>query len=236
MSLPIRAVLFDAAGTLIELSEPVGEIYARLGRQAGVDLPAWRLEDAFLRVFGSAPPMVFPNSTAAEIPGLERAWWREVVRSTFLAADSTLRFADFDSFFASTWDHFSHASAWRPRAGALATLTELKRSGLATGVVSNFDHRLHKLLQDIALAHLFDIIVTPMDVGCQKPAPGIFHFALEHLGVAPGEVVYVGDDPANDLAGARQAGLLALDVAAEGQLETLPARVATLATLGPSAG
>ena len=85
----IRAVLFDAAGTLIAPREPVGESYARLARDYGVALSAWRLDDAFRRIFAQAEPMVFPEAAPEEIPALERDWWRRVVRATFLAADST---------------------------------------------------------------------------------------------------------------------------------------------------
>ena len=58
----IRAVLFDAVGTLIELREPVGETYARMARPFGVALPAWRVDDAFRRILKRAPPLVFPDA------------------------------------------------------------------------------------------------------------------------------------------------------------------------------
>ena len=62
----IRAVLFDAAGTLIELAESVGETYARIAERFGVALPASRLDDAFYRVWASAPPMMSNGSTAID--------------------------------------------------------------------------------------------------------------------------------------------------------------------------
>ena len=42
MSRRIHAVLFDAAGSLIRLREPVGATYAREAKGFGVDLPASR--------------------------------------------------------------------------------------------------------------------------------------------------------------------------------------------------
>ena len=62
-------------------------------------LSAARLDDAFARILAQAPPRVFPDAPAAAIAELERDWWRGVVRSTFLAADGTARFADFEVFF-----------------------------------------------------------------------------------------------------------------------------------------
>ena len=45
-----------------------------------------------------------------------------------------------------------------------------------------------------------------------KPSPAFFHMALASLGLAPGEVVMVGDDIEADIGGARDAGLRAIQV------------------------
>jgi putative hydrolase of the HAD superfamily len=211
-------VLFDAAGTLIELVEPVGESYARLARQHGVALPAWRLEDAFGRVLRGAPPMAFPGAAAGAVADLERAWWRGVVRATFLATDATARFADFEAFFAELFDHFARAASWRARPGSAAALAGLRARGLATGVVSNFDHRLPAILVGLGLAAQLDCVVLPGEVGVAKPDPAIFAHALSRLRVRADETLFVGDREDQDLAGARAAGLRAIDA---GGLATL---------------
>ncbi len=221
----IRAVLFDAAGTLIELCEPVGESYARVARDFGVALPAWRVDDAFRRVFARAEPMVFPDAAPGEVEALERGWWHGIVRSTFLAADSTQRFSDFDAFFERLYAVFSEPGSWRPRAGALELLRELRTRGLATAIVSNFDRRLPGILADLGLAPWLDAIVLPADAGAAKPDRRIFALALARLGVAASEAVYVGDDEDRDVAGARAAGLEAIDVHSLATLSQLPARV-----------
>ena len=51
----LAGLCFDATGTLIETAEPVGEVYRRVALQHGIDLPAWRLQDAFARVLRHAP-------------------------------------------------------------------------------------------------------------------------------------------------------------------------------------
>jgi len=107
--LQVAAVLLDAAGTLIRTREPVGETYSRIAREHGVAIPAWRLDEAFARVLRSAPPMP-PGPDDAE-----RAWWRDVVRATFRAADQMQRFADFEACFAALYDHFARPDAWRAK-------------------------------------------------------------------------------------------------------------------------
>ena len=205
----IRAALFDAAGTLIELREAVGESYARIALGHGLEIPAWRLEDAFRRIVAQAPPMVYPGAPAAEVPARELDWWRSVVRSTFLAADSARRFADFEACFQELWSHFSGARAWAARPGAASLLERLRRRALRTAVVSNFDARLPALLEELGLAAGLDAVVLPSEARALKPDPAIFAFALQRLGVPAGEALFVGDDARRDLAGARAAGLRA---------------------------
>jgi putative hydrolase of the HAD superfamily len=232
----IRAVLFDAAGTLIEPREPVGETYARMARPYGVTLPARRVDDAFRRVLGQAPPLVFPDATVAETARSERNWWRAVVRSTFLAADAEARFSDFDAFFDALYRTFSEPDAWSCRTGCREALTELRARGISTGVVSNFDLRLHGLLEGLELAPLLDAVVLPSDAGAEKPDPRIFRLALERLGKPAAASVFVGDSAERDLAGARAVGMRAVDVGSLATLHELPDHLGRLAMTdrGPS--
>ena len=232
----LRALLFDAAGTLIELAEPLGESYARIAARFGAPISAWRLEDAFARCFRRAPPMVFPGETPARSAELERAWWYELVRSAFLSADSAVRPRDFDACFDALWQHFASPRAWRARACAHEALRALRAEGLRCAVVSNFDHRLHALLEGLALAPLLDAVVLASDAGAAKPDPALLRFALARVGCAAGEALCVGDDPERDLAPARALGMPAVDVRELATLAELPGRVAQLARAAASGG
>ena len=221
-SLP-RAVLFDATGTLIELREPVGETYACTAKRHGAAISAWRLGDAFSRVWRRAPPMVYPGQGREAAAAREREAWREIVRQTFLAADSAVRPDDFDACFEELFAHFARGAAWRVRRGAREALCALRDAGFAVAVVSNFDRRLPGILADLALAPLLDLVWLPSDAGVAKPDPAIFASAVRALGVSPAQAVFVGDDALRDLAGARAAGLRAVDVASLATLAALPA-------------
>jgi FMN hydrolase / 5-amino-6-(5-phospho-D-ribitylamino)uracil phosphatase len=52
--------------------------------------------------------------------------------------------------------------------------------------------------------------LTAAGVGAAKPAPDIFHRALERIGADPGHAVHVGDDPRLDVAAAQQIGMRAV--------------------------
>ena len=56
--------------------------------------------------------MAFPGAPSAEIPALERDWWRAVVRGTFRATDSAAALADFEGGFAWLWETYARADAW----------------------------------------------------------------------------------------------------------------------------
>jgi len=227
----IRAVLFDAAGTLLLPREPVGETYARFARRylagagpAAAAAPtaspaaapsAARLGEAFARVFESAPANAHPEAPPGRRAALEQAWWQARLRETFRAADQELRFEESPHFgpcAEALWLHYASPRAWRVAAGAERALAALRGRGLALAIVSNFDQRLHGLLRGLNLRRYFDAVVLPANAGAAKPSPVIFAHCLAQLGVLPRQALLVGDHPVRDLQAARAAGLHALHI------------------------
>ena len=62
-------------------------------------------------------------------------------------------------------------------------------------------------LQRIGIHAHFAHQICSRDTGMAKPDPRIFLAAAERLGVAPAEILHVGDYPDMDMVGARDAGL-----------------------------
>ncbi|WP_049927736.1 HAD family hydrolase [Halopiger goleimassiliensis] len=73
----------------------------------------------------------------------------------------------------------------------------------------------------------FDAVVSSVGCGWRKPAPEIFAETADQLGVAPADLVHVGDDPRTD-GGIEQVGGTAV-LLEETPLEAVPDRLATLA-------
>lgn len=226
-SLRIRAVLFDAVGTLVHLREPVGVTYARLAAAQGASIPASHLEEAFGRVLAAAPPNVHPGCTPETVEARERAWWRERVRETFRTAAPSVRLSDFELLFEALWHLYGRAAAWRLTEGVHEAFRALRQER-ALAVLSNFDHRLRSLLRELGLAAHLDAVVLPADAGAAKPDARIFQVALARLGLAADQAVHVGDHARRDLAASRAVGMHAIDVGELATLAELPARVATL--------
>jgi REG-2-like HAD superfamily hydrolase len=217
----ISAVLFDGVGTLIYPRETVGETYARIAATQGVVIPPWRLEDAFRRMLGAAPPIPIGEEG-------ERAWWRDGVRATFRAADQMQQFADFEACYEAIYEFYAHAEAWVTTPDVVPVLTALRSSGRQLAVASNFDHRFTGVITGMDLARHFDLIWLPSSAGVAKPDALFFTSACERLGVPPAEAVMVGDDLLKDLEAARAAGLRAIDVASLASLASLPERLEEL--------
>jgi putative hydrolase of the HAD superfamily len=218
-----RAVLLDAAGTLIGLREPIGQTYARVARRHGVSVRPDAIEAAFRGAYARASPMLFPDAEPEAIADLERGWWRDVVQSTFRALDAAGGFPDFGAY-ASDLFWVLGCGAWELRQGAADALAQLRASGWRLALVSNFDHRLPSILEELGLGDAFDVRVLAGEVGCAKPDPRIFTRALRELGVPAARALVVGDDPVRDLAGAAGAGVRAIDVRDLATLADLPDR------------
>lgn len=62
-------------------------------------------------------------------------------------------------------------------------------------------------LVKVGIAHWFERSVCAREVGAFKPDPAIFHKVVEGTDLRVSEVLYVGDDPALDVKGARDAGM-----------------------------
>jgi HAD superfamily hydrolase (TIGR01509 family) len=93
-----------------------------------------------------------------------------------------------------------------PRPGARAALAALAERGVGLAVVSDRGAVREKLAALGLLDLPWGALVSADDVGALKPSPTLFVRAAAALGVAPAELLHVGDRDDTDGAGARAAG------------------------------
>ena len=96
----------------------------------------------------------------------------------------------------------------RPAPGAERLLRRLKARGLKVGVLSNTLPSLRESLAHHGLARYVGGFFASCALGVAKPAPRAFLLALEGLGLAPEETLYLDDAPEN-VEAARRLGLRA---------------------------
>ncbi len=204
----IGAVLLDAAGTLIRPGEPVGETYAAVARQYGIELDAAKLAPAFVEVFAEMPALAFEWTSMGELQRLEQDWWRLLVHRVVSRAGGDI--ADFDAFFAALYVHYAQGHAWECFEEVPAVLDGLRARGCKLAVVSNFDSRLPGILKALDIREQVDAVVYSSAAGSAKPDPVIFAKALGTLDAAPQRTIHVGDSLRADVEGAAAGGLRGL--------------------------
>jgi HAD superfamily hydrolase (TIGR01549 family) len=90
---------------------------------------------------------------------------------------------------------------------AVHTLEAL-RPRFKLGLVTNGPSRTQRpKIEQFRLIDYLDLLIVSEEVGVAKPDPAIFAIALEQLGVAASEALFVGDSPEFDLRGAAAAGI-----------------------------
>ena len=97
-----------------------------------------------------------------------------------------------------------------PSAGAIETISELRRRGLLIGLITVCTDDVPALWPETPFHGLFDAEVFSCSVGLRKPDPRMYLLACEQLGVQPGEAMFVGDGANDELAGAERVGMSAV--------------------------
>jgi HAD superfamily hydrolase (TIGR01509 family) len=92
---------------------------------------------------------------------------------------------------------------------AAAALALAKEAGLATGVLSNSNGTIRRILESLELTRHLDFVMDSQE-GLEKPDPRLFERALARLGVPAEHAVYIGDLYSVDVVGARRAGMRAV--------------------------
>ncbi len=199
----IQAILFDVVGTLLRVRGSVRQIYADVGSTLGLAVAPPVAEFRFRAAFRAQESLDAARGWQTDAER-EANRWRAILQTVFhdqsQAADP----------FPVLWEHFSQPASWECFPDVSATLAELAGQGLRQALGSNFDSRLHTVLDGFPeLAGLRPRFIRA-EVGWSKPAPEFYARVVADLGLPPEAILVVGDDERNDVAAARAAGLRAL--------------------------
>jgi phosphoglycolate phosphatase len=195
MGTPIRAVLFDLDGTLIDSAPDIAASVAELMTLNGL-----------------------PVHSEAAVRGMIGKGVTNLVERAFLAHGVTLEPGRRDALSATMVDeiypkHLVEFTRLMP--GAEAVLAELIADGCVLALVTNKPHDASEtILRHFGIAHRFALVVGDARPGvtlARKPAPDMIEFALRELGVAPDAAAMVGDS-ASDIGAALNAGVQAIAI------------------------
>jgi putative hydrolase of the HAD superfamily len=188
------AVLLDAFGTLFMLDQPYERLQASLRSGLAVERTIEQVEAAMLLEIELYADRCHEASDRASLDALELECAALIVRELELEVAPQRAL-----------EALAGAIRYTPFDDARPLLDGLRRRGVPSAVVSNWDYALATVLDELGLAA--DVIVTSAQTGSAKPDPGIFRVALERLGVPPARALHVGDTPGTDAVGAQAAGI-----------------------------
>src|SRR5919106_3753547 len=200
----IKAIFFDAVGTLFYLTRTVGDHYALVGSEMGLTLDAKQLDRAFYTAWKQMPRRA---AIEGPRPNDDKSWWRELVNLVLDQVAPSLSELDRDNFFEVAYEHFAESGVWELYPEVPEVLERL-RPRFELAVISNFDGRLRLILQHLGISKYFAHVFISSELGADKPDPEIFRRALKIMHLNANEVLHVGDDRERDWKAASAAGLL----------------------------
>ncbi|MBG0560273.1 HAD family hydrolase [Actinoplanes aureus] len=110
----------------------------------------------------------------------------------------------------------AYQSAYRAYDDAFDALAAVSAAGLAVAVLTNGSSEQQRAkLAAMGMAGI-GLVYTPEELGVAKPNPASFRQACARWGIAPGEVLSVGDRHEFDVLAARTAGLRAVHLDRQG--------------------
>lgn len=179
-----QAMIFDLDGTLLDTLEDLTDAV-----------------NAALRMHG------YPERTIAEVRNFVGNGVRRLMMLAHPGGETAADFEEvLDDF--KTWYADHSRDKTKPYAGILETLRELKQRGVKMAIVSNKFDAAVKQLNDLYFADLVRVAIGENEAAGirKKPAPDSVFRAMELLGAAPEQTLYIGDSEV-DHETSRRAGL-----------------------------
>jgi putative hydrolase of the HAD superfamily len=202
--MPIKAVIFDYIGTLVNcrdysMADSENNLYSALTAE-GFSMEKRTFLDAY-------------NIAHQKYRRIRYEEFREVTNAVWVAEalcnlgfsvtpqDARVK-AALNVFFQDFINTLELRSGAKKLLKQTAAQTKL-------GLISNFTHApvIHKSLRKIGIHPYFHAIVISEDIGWRKPSPHIFQDTLNRLQVKAEETVFIGDSPLEDIKGAKDMGI-----------------------------
>jgi len=206
----IRAVAFDVNGTLVKIladddEERIFRAAAHFLTYQGIDLHRYELREIYFQVMKEqlrASPEKYPEFDAVGI-------WRGIIEdhgTDFTGALPAGKLQQMPLFLAEMSRGISRRQLglYPYVREVLGVLRERYPLAIITDAQST---SARGELRKVGLLGYFDPVIVSGDHGYRKPDRRLFQSALDGMGVAAGNAVYVGNDMYRDIFGAREAGL-----------------------------
>jgi putative hydrolase of the HAD superfamily len=216
----IKAVFFDLYHTLIGYDPPREESVAGTLARMGIDIPSKKLrrplvtaDEYFYRDTGKKP---LKDRSEVETAALWYEYHTVMLREAGISPDPETIKTILTDMKNAKYDLVLFDDV-------IPALNSLAARKLPLGIISNADRDISPLLEKLGILNLIKVRLTSQEAGVSKPQKGIFRKGAELMGVSLEEALYVGDQWAVDVQGARGAGMRALLLDRGGYFDEIPA-------------
>lgn len=181
-------VVFDMAGTTIEVTDPVPTAFRRAFQGVGVDLPP----EAIDAIRGKSKREAILELLTVHLGEREGPSHVEPV------------YTDFQTILTATFEK----DGIRPIHGAGETFAWLRERDAKVALTTGFDMDLARMLvRNVGWTESVDALVCNADVPRGRPAPYLIFTAMQRTGIDSVHEVAVVGDTVSDLQSARNAGV-----------------------------
>jgi FMN phosphatase YigB (HAD superfamily) len=211
----IRAVTFDAYGTLVRLDKPFDRFVRQL-EHFGLRIP----HDVAKQVFMTEMAYYREHHLEAKTPERLLSLRHRCAGLLFQGLET----AGYPSCFSADQklEVLMEAIRFRLFADVPPILEWCASKGLAIGLISNWDFSLKTILEELCPSYPFKCVIISAVEGMTKSAPGLFLKAAKCLSLDPSQIVHIGDEVDSDFDGARAAGFVAVLLDRTGEAESPP--------------
>ena len=217
-------VTFDCAQTLIDVNWEAHKFAKTCAEHIGLKMPD-HAYDRYLQMFYERQPE-FRSVNRTRDVRLGDQWWVDLTHDWLVEFGESPHLV---SQLTATSDRlgFSEGSVlFRMYPDVLPCLDRLEAAGIRVAILSNWDYSLHKTLDIFRIRERFEFVLASMEEGLSKPDPEFFHHCLRQMGAEPAQAFHVGDNPTDDIQGARAAGVRCVRIvrhrtAKPGEIDTL---------------
>ena len=228
-------ITFDCAQTLLKVNWKVGAFAVDCARHVGLDLDETAAH-LYSRLHNERRDQYVELNLTRDTDRLN-AFWAQLSRDWLreLGQEPEIWQPKIDTA-AKELGFGKNSTIFQLYDDVLPCLERLKGAGVRLAVISNWDYSLHNILQTMEIYHHFEKVVASLEEGYEKPDPRIFLKTLEELGVEPSRAVHIGDDPIDDLQGARNVGMRAFLIDRSRKSVASPPYIASLLDIPEALG
>jgi len=202
----IKAIFFDWFNTLARYKPPREELHSQALREFGIEVSPEKILPGVLTAdmyfFGENANSPVEKRDRKERAEVYTRYQKIILSEAGVKADQKLL-----AKVANKVEQLFKGITFTLFDDVLSTLETLKEQRFTLGLLTNLAQDMNPLCHKLGLESYLDFVVTPQQVGADKPEPPIFLAALDRAKVEASQAVHVGDQYKLDVVGARGVGI-----------------------------